>query len=442
MTAINTGRMVADLQRMIRQPSVSATGQGITECARLVSSILEDSGIGARLLEVPGHAPLVYGEARSESSPDRTILFYNHYDVQPAEPVEMWGHPPFAGEIDGGRVYGRGATDDKGELAARIEAVRTLLKSGDLPCNIKFVIEGEEENGSTGIPAYLERYGQMMACDGIVWEFGYVDASDRPIIGLGVKGMLFVELRARGASRDLHSGMAPIIQNAAWRLTGALSTLAGSDGRIRVPGWYDGAEPLSEDDRRLLKMMPYDAESVKSDTGVERFVLDQDGAQAKEDLAGVATCNIAGLWSGYTGNGTKTVLPSEATAKLDLRILPGMNTGALASRLRGHLADNGYGDIEVTILHAEPGSRTSPAHPFVGTVREAADAAYGTHILSIIYPETGPLWHFASKLGAPCVLAGGTHVHSRMHAPDEWARVDLLEKTSRMMVSVLEGFGR
>lgn len=442
MTAIRTDRMVADLQRMIRQPSVSATGQGIAECARLVCDILEECGVRSRLLEVPGHAPLVYGEARSESNPDRTVLFYNHYDVQPAEPVELWDHPPFAGEIDGGRVYGRGATDDKGELAARMEAVRALLESGDPPCNIKFVIEGEEENGSTGIPAYLDRYGRMMSCDGIIWEFGYVDAADRPIIGLGVKGMLFAELRARGASRDLHSGMAPVIQNAAWRLTGALSTLAGPDGRIRIPSWYDGIKPLSEEDRRLLEAMPYDAESVKSDTGVERFVLDQDEAQAKEDLAGVATCNIAGLWSGYTGDGTKTVLPSEATAKLDLRILPGMDPAVQADRLKRHLADGGYGDIGVTILHAAPGSRTSPAHPFVGVVRKAADAAYGTHVLSIIYPETGPLWHFATRLGAPCVLAGGTHVHSPIHAPDEWTRIDLLERTSRMMVSVLEGFGR
>lgn len=430
--------MVADLQRMIRQPSVSATGQGIEECARLVSDILNENGIGSKLLEVPGHAPLVYGEITSESDPDRTILFYNHYDVQPAEPLDLWTHPPFEGAVEDGRVYGRGAADDKGELATRIAAVRALLESGDPPCSIKFVIEGEEENGSTGIPAYLERYGDLMSCDGIIWEYGYVNASDVPVIGLGVKGMIFLELRARGATRDLHSGMAPIVQNAAWRLNGALATLAGADGRIRIHDWYADAKPLSSEEMGLLEAMPYDAESVKADLGVDRFVRDQDALQAKRDLAEVATCNIAGLWSGYAGSGTKTILPSEATAKMDLRLVSGMDPVAQVDRMRRHLAENGYGDIEVTILHGEPGIRIPPDDPFVKVVRDAADEAYGSHILNVTYPETGPVWYFATKLGAPCVLAGSTHMHSRIHAPDEWSRIDLLEKTAGMMTSVVE----
>ena len=435
MTYIDTARMVANLQRLIKQPSISATGEGIEECAALVAEMLEEIGVQTRILTVPGHAPMVYGHLSSGGG--NTILFYNHYDVQPAEPLEMWDHPPFEGVVEKGRVYGRGSADDKGELVSRMEAVKALSESGDLSCDVKFVIEGEEENGSLGIPAYLDRYGEMMACDGIVWEFGYVDEADRPIIGLGMKGMMYMEMTARGPGRDLHSGTAPLVQNAAWRLVGALSTMASDDGRIQIPDWYAGAQTLTEEEAGVIRQMPYDADSVKRDFGIEQFVRNQDVQQAKEDLAGVATCNIAGMWSGYTGDGTKTVLPSRASAKLDLRLVSGMDPQIQWSRIQEHLRRHGYEDIETKLLHAEPGIRTSPDHPFVRAVRNAADDAYGSHVLSVTYPETGPIWYFATKLHAPCILAGGTPVRTPLHAPNEYARIDYMEKTAKMMIGLL-----
>ena len=435
MTRVDTARMVADLQRLIKQPSVSATGEGIGECAALVAEMLGEIGVRSKILTVPGHAPLVYGHLPSGG--ENTLLFYNHYDVQPAEPLDMWEHPPFAGTVENGRVYGRGSADDKGELVSRMEAVRALSESGDLSCDVKFVIEGEEENGSLGIPAYLDRYGEMMACDGVVWEFGYVDEADRPVIGLGMKGMIYMEMAARGPGRDLHSGTAPLVQNAAWRLVGALSTMASADGRIRIPNWYAEAQPISEEEAGVIRQMPYDADSVKGDLGIERFVRNQDAQQAKEDLAGVATCNIAGIWSGYTGDGTKTVLPSRASAKLDLRLVPGMDPQVQWRRLQDHLRRHGYGDIEVKLVHAEPGIRTSPDHPFVRAVRSAADDAYGGHVLSVTYPETGPIWYFSTKLRVPCILAGSTPIRTPIHAPDEYARIDYMEKTAKMMIGLL-----
>lgn len=435
MTRVDTAGMVAGLQRLIKQPSISSTGEGIEECAALVAEMLEDIGIQSRILTVSGHAPLVYGHLSSGG--DNTVLFYNHYDVQPAEPLEMWKYPPFGGTVENGRVYGRGSADDKGELVSRMEAVRTLSESGDLSCDVKFVIEGEEENGSLGIPAYLDKYGGMMACDGVVWEFGYVDESDRPVIGLGMKGMMYVEMTARGPGRDLHSGTAPLVQNAAWRLVGALSTLATDDGRIRIPGWYAEAQPISEEEAGAIRRMPYDADSVKRDLGIERFVRNQNAQQAKKDLAGIATCNIAGIWSGYTGDGTKTVLPSRASAKLDLRLVSGMDPQVQWRRLQDHLRRHGYGDVEIRLIHAEPGIRTSPDHPFVRAVRNAADGAYGTHVLSVTYPETGPIWHFSTKLHAPCILAGGTPMRTPLHAPNEYARIDYMEKTAKMIIGLL-----
>ncbi len=435
MTAADASRMVADLQRLVRQPSVSATGEGIAECSRLVADMLEESGIPSTVLKLPGRAPLVYGHL--ESGAERTVLFYNHYDVQPAEPLDEWKHLPFGGELEDGRVYGRGATDDKGELVSRIEAVRMLLRDGGPACDVKFVIEGEEEVGSGGIPEYLDRYGDMMACDGIVWEFGYVGPAGLPVIGLGMKGMLFVELTARGPRRDLHSGMAPLVQNPAWRLVGALSALAGDDGRILVPDWYAGAQPLTDAERDAVRGMRYDEGAAKEDMGVSDFVLGQDAEGAKMDLATVATCNIAGLRSGYLGRGAKTVLPARASAKLDLRLVAGMDPEVQWRRLVKYLKDRGYGDVQTTLLHAEPGIRASPDGPFVGAVRRAADAAYGGHALAVTYPETGPVWQFSTRLNAPCVLAGGTPAESPIHAPDEYAAIRYMEKTAEMMAELL-----
>ena len=192
--------MVLGLQELVRQPSVSATGEGIEKCARLVRGMLERCGIPAEILRLgDGVAPVVYGEVCSKANPEKTILFYNHYDVQPAGRPELWDDPPFSGVVKDGSVFGRGAADDKGELVTRVWAVKSFLEeTGDVPCNVKFVIEGEEEIGSEHVGAYLSRYQKKFSCDGVIWEFGYVDASDRSIISLGMKGLLFAELCASG----------------------------------------------------------------------------------------------------------------------------------------------------------------------------------------------------------------------------------------------------
>lgn len=435
LDTINRYRMIQTLQSLIRQPSVSSTGEGIEECANLVHNTLQENGIDSKMLHMEGHAPLIYGEI-NKGLP-RTVLFYNHYDVQPVEPLDMWEHPPFGGNIHDNKVYGRGATDDKGELVARIEAVRSLAESDGLQYNVKFAIEGEEENGSRGIPSYLKKYGKMLKCDGIVWEFGYVDNNDTPIVGLGMKGMLYVTLKAQGPKRDIHSGMAPIIQNPIWRLVGALSVLATPDGRITIPDWYKHAQPFSQDETDIINMMPFDEGTIKEEFGVSGFVQDVNTESVKQDLTKVATCNIAGIISGYTGDGTKTILPSVATAKLDLRLLPGMVPSVQSRMLQEYLHMRGFGDISISTEHGQRGIRASPSHTFVQAVRKAVDAAYGRHILNVMYPETGPIWQFSNALNAPCVLVGGTHIHSHMHSPNEFARIDLLEKTASTMMHLL-----
>ncbi|MDO7698071.1 MAG: M20/M25/M40 family metallo-hydrolase, partial [Nitrosopumilus sp.] len=212
--------LISDLQKLIQQPSVSAKNEGIEECAKLVKSLLKTSGLKSEILRLKkGVAPIVFAEIKSKSNPNKTLMFYNHYDVQPAEPFDLWDDPPFSGVRKGNKIFGRGSTDDKGELITRIKAVEACLATtGDVPCNIKFLIEGEEETGSAHIEQYLQKYKKKFSNDGVIWEFGYVDAKNRPIIGLGMKGLLFVELSVKESVRDAHSSLAVLIKNPAWRL--------------------------------------------------------------------------------------------------------------------------------------------------------------------------------------------------------------------------------
>ena len=445
---------VGSLQELIRQPSVSATGEGVLECASLVRETLRRHGMQARLLRLPSAGrgrgrrappPVVFAHLRSSSNPGRTVLFYNHYDVQPAEPLGEWRRPPFGGEAAGGRIHGRGASDDKGELMARISAVSALLDArGDVPCDVKFVVEGEEETGSASVGRYLRRHRREMACDAVVWEFGHVDPAGRPVVGLGMKGLLYAELSARGPSHDAHSSLAPAVENPAWRLVGALGTLRSPGGRsVAVDGWHEGIEPLPPESERLLAAEPFDARRLLAGLGARRLAGGRTAAEARRDLAAAPTCNIAGLSSGYAGGGAKTVLPARATAKVDFRLVPGMDPSRLAGLLRSHLRRRGYADVSVRVHSAVPAWRTDPSDPFVDTVRAAAAAAHGREpVVSVSSAGTGPMHAFATILGAPCVSVGGTHVFANIHSPNEFITEALLKKTSACMCLLLDGFAR
>src|SRR5690242_14905665 len=268
--------------------------------------------------------PIVYGEVKSKSNPDgNTILFYNHYDVQPEEPLDLWDEAdPFSGSIEGNYIFGRGSADDKGELITRIKAVEYYLKkTGDVPCNVKFIIEGEEEIGSVHIEDYLVTYMQKLECDVVIWEFGYIDANDTPIISLGIKGLLYVELTAKGPSRDAHSSLAVLIENPAWKLVRALNSLRDDRGKILIKDWYKEVREFTTEELSIMKNEPFDEEALKKEYGITNFFNNAKGIDVKKAFAGMPTCNISGLVSGYRGEGSKTVLPSIAIAKLDFRLV-------------------------------------------------------------------------------------------------------------------------
>ena len=436
--------LVSDLQTLIRQPSVSAKNEGIEECAKLVQKLLKKSGIKSEILRLKkGVAPIVYGEIKSKQNPSKTLMFYNHYDVQPAEPFDLWDDPPFSGVRKGNKIFGRGATDDKGELITRIKAVEACLKTtGDVPCNIKFVIEGEEETGSAHIEDYLKKYKKKFSCDGVIWEFGYVDAKNRPIVGLGMKGLLFVELSVRESKIDAHSSLAVLIKNPAWRLIEAVSTLRNSDGKILIKDWYKEVSPLSKNDLKIIKNEPFDESVFKKEFGIKSFVGDMKGMDAKKAMVGGATCNIAGFVSGYTGDGAKTVLPGDALVKIDFRLIPKMDPKKQVLRLKKHLKSKGFSDVGIKVYHGEAAARTDSSHPFVSQVKDAADKSFGKSILNVSNAGTGPMYPFVDILKAPCISIGSTYMFSRIHSPNEFARVDLLKKTTKCMCLIMENFGK
>ena len=436
--------LLKDLQTLIKQPSISAKNEGIEECAVLVAKMLKKAGISSEILRLnKTAAPLVFGEIKSKSNPAKTLLFYNHYDVQPIEPLGEWNDPPFSGKIIGNKIFGRGASDDKGELITRIKAVESYLKEyKDVPCNIKFCIEGEEENGSENINEYLKKFKRKLSCDGVIWEFGYVDTKNRPIVGLGMKGLLYVELSIKESIRDAHSSFAAIIKNPAWRLIDALKTFRNSNGEILIDGWHDDILPLSKNDLKIIRKEPFDSSDFKKEYGIKEFVGDKNAFEAKKALVAGPTCNIAGIESGYTGDGAKTVLPSTAKVKIDFRLVPNMDPKKQVKLLKLHLKRNGFSDISITVLNAEAAARTSINEEIVDVVCNSAKQIFGDYILNVSNAGTGPMHAFVQELHAPCVSIGSSYIFCRMHSPNEFAKIDLLNKTTKCLCLLIENFSR
>lgn len=441
--------LTSQLQQLIRVPSVSAKKQlTITKCAELVSEIMSKAGIKSELLKLEYNseeiAPVVYGEVKSKKNPDgKTILFYNHYDVQPPEPIELWDDDPFSGKIDGNLIFGRGASDDKGELITRIKAVQYFLdETGDVPCNVKFIIEGEEEVGSSHLEKYLIKYRQKFSCDATIWEFGYIDENETPIISLGMKGLLCVELHAVCANADLHSGLAVLVENPAWRLVHALKTIRDENGTITIKNWHEDIRDFSAEELECIKQEDFDISDFKKNYGLSKIFNENDIEKMKKASVGGVTSNISGLFSGYIGEGSKTVLPSKAMAKLDFRLVPEMKPEKQFELLRDHFDRNGFKDIQLKYLSGEPACRIAVNNEFVKLVEASALEEFGKVIKSVSSAGTGPMWYFNKILKCPCVSIGCTYKYSRIHSPNEFVRIDLIKKTTKCIGNIIERFGK
>jgi len=255
-----------------------------------------------------------------------------------------------------------------------------------------------------------------------------------------MKGLLYVELSKTESIRDAHSSLAVIIENPAWRLVEALKTLRDSNGRVLIKDWYKEVDKFTPQDLKIIASEPFDENSFKKEYGIKKFVGDKKGVAIKKALVGEPTCNIAGFTSGYEGPGAKTVLPSKALVKIDFRLIPKMDPEKQLLRLKKHLKQNGFGDIVVTKIHGEAAARTRLSDPFVKTVKKAADESFGKSILSVSSAGTGPMFSFVKFLHSPCIAVGSTYVFARIHSPNEFARIDLLRKTTKCMCKIIRNF--
>jgi acetylornithine deacetylase/succinyl-diaminopimelate desuccinylase-like protein len=434
---------VQEIVTLCAQPSVSATGEGINECAPLVADLLARRGFAVQTYPTPG-SPVVVGRAAGRSP--RTLLFYNHYDVQPPEPLALWTSPPFEPMLRDGALYARGAKDDKGELVARVAAVDAVRAAhgGELPCEVLFVVEGQEEVGSPHIARFVREHAAELACHGALWEEGGTDAQGRPGMVLGRRGILSVELAVQTLSRDAHSGAAHILPNAAWRLLGALNTLKadGQGDRIRIAGFYDRAKPPDAGDLAIIAAMNDPEPELREQFGVREFVGGRRGRDLEAALFN-PTANIGGITAGYQGPGFKTVIPARASAKLDFRLVPDQDPEDIFEKLKAHLAGEGYGDVSVTWLGAMWPYKAPATDPLVELTRRTAEAVYQQpYELRPMAGGSSPVYAFAGPLGGiPVVSAGVGNDRNRTHAPDEHVRLADLLSAGRHIARILDGFG-
>ncbi len=412
------------LQSFCHQPSIAAQGVGMQEMAELVRSELASLGANPELVDTRGGYPVVYGTLAGSSA--RTLSFYNHYDVQPADPLDQWESDPWAAEVRDGRIWARGVADNKGNTVARIAAIRAWQAvRGELPLNVKFIVEGEEEIGSPHLYNFAEDHPEMCAADACIWEFGGRDIDGKPQIHLGLKGICYVELRATGARLDWHSSVATSVPNPAWRLVWALATLKDEDERVLIPGFYDNVLPPTDAELGVLARIPDTERERLDDLGIDGFLQGLSGVElAKRDYF-QPTCTISGFVSGYTGQGSKTVLPGTAMAKIDMRLVANQDPFEIYRLLRKHLDDQGFEDIETELLGPGFPARTRFDAPIAKVVADTFTELYGQE--PVIYPTSagsGPWHQVCSQFGIDACTAGVGHGRSQAHAPNENIYVD------------------
>jgi len=306
---------------------------------------------------------------------------------------------------------------------------------------VKFCLEGEEEVGSPHLEDYVNRNAELFRADAVIWEHGHTDEADRPIVSLGVKGMIYVELTIRSLSSDAHSMYAAALPSAPWRMVRLLKLIKDENERILIPGWYDRVKDLTDDEVKILEQQPFDSNEFRRTFGAKEFAGKMTDLQAKKALVSRPTANIAGFWGGYTGEGSKTVLPAEARCKIDFRLVPDQDPEDLLAKLKKFLKENGYSDVEVTSSTMEPAARTSYKDPLADAAIKAGEEVYKKKsVIELSSPGTGPLYVFTRRYDVPSLDIGISPHDMALHAPNENIRLDLLEKGMLWIAQTLENY--
>jgi acetylornithine deacetylase/succinyl-diaminopimelate desuccinylase-like protein len=430
----NLNRFIDELFVLLRQPSISARWEGVVECSRLLAGIMEKIGIKPRILPMGGkhNPPLIYGEILNPEA-KRTLLIYGHFDVQPPEPLDAWDSPPFQPTIRDGRIYGRGSADNKGQFFAHFKAIESVLKvNGRLPVNVKFLLDPEEEVGSPSLNAFCRENKSLFAADMALNSDGPMDTSGRPRLSFGNRGVLYVEVKARGANQDLHSGnFGGPVPNPAWRVVEFLSSLRKPDGTVAVEGFYDNIVPPTAKEREMMAQMPFDEKKFMEKYGLKKFAPPDD-LSFMEKLMFRPTLNIAGFTSGYGGAGSKTVLPSLATLKMDMRMVVNQDPEDLFQKFTRHIKKHGFEDLDVTMVHYYYPSRTSVDHPMAPKFVEAIRQGFQKE--PVLIPAGGgsfPGAAIRNILSIPILSVPYGNADENNHAPNENLAIDCFKNGIR-----------
>ncbi len=437
----NSRRFIDELKELCSFPSISNHGRDAIQPARdWIADRLSRFTDRVETLEAGG-MPALYAEVPGKGK--RKLLLYEHYDVQPVDPVELWTTPPFEPTEKDGRIVARGVADDKADVMARIHALETLKQLGEVPVTLRFLVEGEEEIGSKSFEKIAHAHADKLRADGCLWESGSsFDDAGRPTVQFGCRGLVYVTLRVRLLDFDQHSGFASIYPSAPMYLVAALASLRDQNMNIKIDGFYDKVVQPTDADRRMMAGIDPEVEKRRQLVGFDKLVRDPKPEQVVEQMLFLPTCNIAGIATGYSGSGSKTVLPAEAMAKLDFRLVPNQDPLEVLDLLRKHLDRNGFDKVEIIAGEGEKPARSDPGSAIGRTVIDSVREMFGEPVLWPFMPATGPMHPVVSDLGVPTVLPVGVgRPGNRIHAPNENIHAADYINTIRLMCRVWERFG-
>ncbi|GAB3177963.1 dipeptidase [Telluribacter humicola] len=420
----NRDKFLNELLDLLRIPSVSADSKfkdDVRRAAEYVRDRIQEAGADrAKIFETPGH-PIVYGEKMIDPAAP-TVLIYGHYDVQPADPYELWDSPPFEPVIKNERIYARGACDDKGQFYMHIKALETMLATNSLTCNVKIMIEGEEEVGSDHLGQFVKEHVDMLKCDTILISDTSIIANDVPSIEVGLRGLTYLEVEVVGANRDLHSGVyGGAVANPINVLCEMIASLKDENGHITIPGFYDNVEELSEEERKAMNEAPFSLDEYKKDLHIDD-VAGEAGYTTIERTSIRPTLDVNGIWGGYTGEGAKTVLPSKAHAKISMRLVPNQTDKEIEALFTKHFESIAPASVKVKVKPHHGG--LPYVNPTDSVEYEAASRAMEESFGKKPIPTRGggsiPIVAlFEQELGVKSILMGFGLDIDALHSPNE-----------------------
>ncbi len=420
----NRDRFLNELFDFIRIPSVSAKAENkddMVRCAEFVKKSLLDAGADrAEVFPTAGH-PIVYGEKKvNDTLP--TVLIYGHYDVQPAEPIELWKSPPFEPEIRDGKIYARGADDDKGQLFMHVKAFEMMNRMSELPCNVKFMIEGEEEVGSANLESFCTANKEMLASDVILISDTTMIAQDIPSVTSGLRGLSYMQVEVIGPDRDLHSGLyGGAVVNPCNVLCEMIASLKDENGRITIPGFYDDVLEISVAERKDMARRPYDHDDFMKSIDVDALG-GEEGFSTHERLGIRPSLDVNGIWGGYTGEGAKTILPAKAFAKVSMRLVPNQNSEKIAQLFIKHFESIAPAGVRVKAEYLHGGQAyVSPLDtPEYEAASLAMEATFGKKPIPVRSGGSIPIVAvFEKVLGTKSILLGFGLDADAIHSPNE-----------------------